>query len=242
MHEEAVILANPDGQTTTIRRGGPPAKKGAGDWNLQLINLKGRTKQFEIGEIGAASQTFLHNDIYWRGWNHYPVQVIPSDGTRVNACDRPSSACPATFHELRHKDGNHIEAMVMYGLTEKQTEALTSLNRSWNFAPEVSDSSGCVFRGYEKRERAFMFERKAERFTFALRASKGRPLENPAFVIANWGSPDHNPSVKINGRAQTRGADYRAGVELDTAGNHVLVIWVPLSANGTSTFEFGNGE
>ena len=46
---------------------------------------------------------------------------------------------PRTFHELRHTNGNNIEAMVMYGLTDKQPDELTSLNRSWNFAPAVTD-------------------------------------------------------------------------------------------------------
>ena len=55
------------------------------------------------------------------------------------------------------QDGNNIEAMVMYGLTDKQPGALTALNRSWNFAPEVTDTNGCVSLGYEKRERAFKF-------------------------------------------------------------------------------------
>jgi len=242
MREDAVILANPDGQTKTIRRGGPPARKGEGGWNLQLINLKSQTKQFEIGEIGAGSQTFLHDEVWWRGWNHYPVQVIPSDGTRVTTYDRPSSACPATFHEVRHTNGNNIEAMVMYGLTDKQPGALTTLNRSWNFAPEVRDTNGCVSRGYEKRGRAFKFTKTGEVSAFTVQASKERPLENPAFVIANWGSPDSSVSLKINGRTKTHRVDYRTGIEVDANGTYTLVIWLPLSATETVSFEFGKVE
>lgn len=33
------------------------------------------------------------------------MQVIPSDGTRIITYDRPTSMCPSTFCELRHKDG-----------------------------------------------------------------------------------------------------------------------------------------
>jgi hypothetical protein len=184
----------------------------------------------------------LHNVIWWRGWNHYPVQLIPSDGTRVNTYDRPSSMCPATFHELRHTNGNNIEAMVMYGLTDKQPGALTALNRSWNFAPEVRDTNGCVSRGYEKRERAFKFTKTGEAAAFTVQATKERPLENPAFVIANWGGPDNNVSLKINGRTKTRGTDYRTGIEVDAAGTCALVIWLPLSATETVSFEFGDGK
>jgi hypothetical protein len=242
IHDEGVILLDPKGQTRTISRTSPPAKKGEGDWNLQFINLKGRTKQFEIGEIGAYGETCLHRDVWWRGWNHYPVQLIPSDGTRVTTYDRPSSTCPATFRELRHTNGNNIEAMVMYGLTDRQPGELTALNRSWNFAPAVTDTNGCVSLGYEQRERAFKFVKTAGPLGFTLRASKERPLENPAFVIANWGSPDSSVSLKINGQAKTRGVDYRAGIEVDTNGTYALVLWLPLSATKPVSFEFGDGK
>jgi len=170
------------------------------------------------------------------------VQLIPSDGTQVKTFDRPSSACPATFHELRHTNGNNIEAMVMYGLTDKPPGALTVLNRSWNFSTEVRDTNGCVSLGYEKRERAFKFVKTAEPVAFTLRASQDQPLENPAFVIANWDRPDKTVSLKINGRTKTRGTDYRSGIEVDAAGNYTLVIWLPLSATGTVSFEFGDGK
>ena len=239
MHDAGVIVANTDGETVTINRSDAQPKKRVSNWNLQIVNLKGQTKQFEIGELGAWSQTFLHNNIYWRGWNHYPVQLIPSDGTRVNTCDRPSSTCPATFHELRHKDGNNIEAMVMYGLTDKQPGALTALNRSWNFAPEVTDTKGCAYLGYEKRERAFKFAKTNEVIASTVRATKEQPLENPAFVIANWGSRDSSILLKVNGQTKSRGADYRTGIEVDTDGTYTLVIWMPLSVNETVAFEVG---
>jgi len=239
MNDDGVIIANTDGETATINRTTPPTKKGKGDWNLQIINLKSRTKQFEIGELGAWSETFLHNNIYWRGWNHYPAQLIPSDGTRVTTHDRPSSMCPATFHELRHNQGNNIEAMVMYGLTDKQPGELTALNRSWNFAPAVTDTSGGDYLGYEKRERAFKFTKTNEVMAFTVRASKTQPLENPALVIANWGSSDSNVSLKINGQPKSRGADYRTGVEVDTNGTYTLVIWMSYAATETCSFEIG---
>ena len=53
MHDDGGDPRQPGWPNPTIRRTSPPAKKGEGDWNLQLINLKGQTKQFEIGEIGA---------------------------------------------------------------------------------------------------------------------------------------------------------------------------------------------
>jgi hypothetical protein len=239
MNDDGVILLDPDGQTRAISRTNLPAKKGEGDWNLQIINLKNQTKQFQIGEIGSYGETCLHREVWWRGWNHYPVQVIPSDGTRIATSDRPSSMCPSTFRELRHKKGNNIEAMVMYGLTGKQPGELTSLNRSWNFAPQVADVKGCEFRGYEKRERAFKLIKTGAAISFKLQAGKERPLENPAFVIGNWGRVDSNVALKVNGRVKTRGTDYQAGVELATDGTYSLVIWMSLAATETMAFEIG---
>ena len=242
IHDDGVILFKPDGEKRIVSRTSPPAKKGGGDWNLQVINLKGKTKQFEIGEIGSYGETCLHRDIWWRGWNHYPVQVIPSDGTRVVTYDRPTSMCPSTFRELRHTDGNNIEAMVVYGLTDKQTAELTPLNRSWNFAPAVTDTNGCVSLGYERRERAFKFVKTGATVGFTLRASKDQPLENPAFIIANWGSADNNVSLKINGQTKKRGVDFRAGIEVATDGTDMLVIWLPLSATETVSLVVEKGK
>jgi len=237
LHDAAVIITNTDGETQARHRSAPQPKKLAANWNLQYLNLKSETRQFEIGEVGAWSQTFLHSDVYWRGWNHYPVQLIPSDGTRVDRYDRPASSCPATMHELRHEDGNNIEAMVMYGLTDKQPAALTRLNRSWNFAPAVVDCQGCQYHGYEKRERAFKFSRSNDVVAFTIRATPNRPLENPAFVVANWGGNNSSVSLKIGGQTKVRGADYKTGIELDTDGGYTMVIWMPWSSTETVSFE-----
>lgn len=242
LNDAGVITANTDGETMTIYRSDEPSIKRVGNWNLQLVNLKGATKQFQIGEIGAWSQTLLHKEVYWRGWSHYPVQLVPSDGTRVNSYDRPSSACPATFHELRHPNGNNIEAMVMYGLTDKQPGELTALNRSWNFAPAVTETKGCVSLGYERRERAFKFTKTGEAVAFTVQATREQPLENPAFIIAHWDGPESNAALKINGQAKVRGVDYRSGIEINTDGAYTLVIWMPWSATETVSFAVAKKE
>jgi len=235
--DDGVVIADTRGRTVTIDRAETQPRRLEGDWNLQLVNLTGVTKQFEIGEIGAWSQTYLHNDVFRRGWNHYPVQLIPSDGTRVHTYDRPASACPATFHEVRHTDGNHIEAMVLYGLTDGRADGLTALNRSWNFAPELTDVRGCEFQGYERRERAFKLRRTGDTVAFTVDASRERPLERPAFVIAGWPGADADVTLTINGRTGTRDEDFRAGVEVDTDGSQTLVVWLPLSATEATSLE-----
>ena len=111
VHDAAVIIASTDGETEIRHHSVPERRKLPKNWNLQYLNLKSKTKQFQIGEIGSRIHTILHSNTYWRGWNHYPVQLIPSDGTRIHAYDRPASTCPSTFYELQHKDGQNIEAI-----------------------------------------------------------------------------------------------------------------------------------
>jgi len=241
LNDAAVIIASTDGETETRYHSAPERRRLPKNWNLQYLNLKSKTKQFQIGEIGSRVHTILHSDTYWRGWNHYPVQLIPSDGTRVCTYDRPASSCPATFYELKHMHGNNIEAMVMYGLTDKKPEDLTNLNRSWNYAPEVVDVEGCQYRGYEKRERAFQFSLRDNAVKFTVQATKERPLENPAFVIADWGGNDRSISLKIDCRAKTRGPDYKAGIEMGTDGSYSLVIWMAYSSTKTVSFEIAKG-
>ena len=237
LHDAAVIIANTDGEMETRYRSTPQQRRLPPNWNLQYLNLKSRTKQFQIGEIGSWVQTILHSDAYWRGWNHYPVQLIPSDGTRIYAYDRPASTCPSTFYEFNHMNGNHVEAMVMYGLTDRKPEELTRLNRSWNFAPEVVDVEGCRSRGYGKEQRAFLFDEPGDTIRCTINATMDRPLENPAFVIEGWPAHDANITLKMNGKARTRGPDYRAGIEVGAGGTCALVVWMPYATTQPVSFE-----
>lgn len=74
------------------------------------------------------------------------------------------------------------------------------------------------FRGCEKRERAFQFARKGETIASTVHATREPPLENPAFVIARWGSPHDGISLEVNGQARHRGADFHSGIEVDPDG------------------------
>ena len=77
---------------------------------------------------------------------------------------------------------------------------------------------------------------------FTIRATKDQPLENPAFIIANWGSNDRNVSLRINGQAESRSVDCRTGIEVDTDGTYTLVVWVPFSSTEMVSFEMGGDK
>jgi hypothetical protein len=232
--DDAVIASNTDGETQTWSRSNSnSANTLKRDKNLQFTNLNSKTKQFEIGETGSWVETFLTKDVYWYGWNHYPVQLIPSDGTVVFQYDRPASTCPSTLHEVRRIiDNKTIEAIDIYGLTNNNIASLTSLNRSWNYAPEVTDIKGCINLGYEKRERAYKFLRQVDRISFKILATRDKPVANLALIINNWKSykPD-DFSLSLNGKLLNLGSDYRKGIETDTDGKNVLVLWIEYSSN-----------
>jgi hypothetical protein len=185
--DNAVILANSEGETQKwYRSKAEPGKRLFEEMNLQYSNLNSKTKQFEIGEVGSWISGWLANDVSWYGLNHYSVQLIPSDGTVVYQYDRPSSTCPTTLGEVRRKiDNKTIEAMNIYGLTNNTVENLTNLNRSWNYAPEVSEDIGCISLGYEKRECAYKFRMQNDTMSFSLCGSNKTLLKIQLLLFKN---------------------------------------------------------
>ncbi len=235
---DAITVANTNGGTQTIYHLGGATADPGGDKNLQFTNLKSSTKHFEIGEIGASVETFITNSVYWNGWNHYPAQIVPSDGTKIFLYDRPASTCPSTMHEVRRVlDSKTLEAMTLYGLTDGTVSGLTSLNRSWNYTPLASNVQGCDSLVYEKRERAWKMNKSADTVRFTLAASSSSPIVNPAFTIKKWGNGGANVSLKIDGASVTPGPDFRRGVVIDPDGTRKLVIWLRYSVTKTVSFE-----
>ena len=238
--DDAITLANQQGETQTWYRSNPqPERELTGDKNLQYINLKSETKQFQIGETGSRVDPELKRDVYWLGWNHYPVQLIPSDGTIALQYDRPTSSCLATFREVRHDlSPGHLEAMTIFGLTEKKPEELTNLNRAWNFAPEIREIKGCILLGFQKSEKAWYLFKTGNNIQFKIAATPESPVENPVFVIKNWNKSDLGPlEIKINGKEVPDEKAVRKGIEIDTDGQPMLVLWLKFAAEEMVTFD-----
>jgi hypothetical protein len=85
--------------------------------------------------------------------------------------------------------------------------------------------NGCRSAGYDPRQRAYVLSRESERLSFGLNGSEESPILNPCFVIRGWGGP--SPArLKIDGRAQVPGPDFRQGIIRDTDGTETMVIWV----------------
>jgi hypothetical protein len=120
--------------------------------------------------------------------------------------------------------------IMLYGMTDKaDVNALIPMARSWEMPPAAQvGGSGYTGGWYDKTERAYKISkisRDPRTLELRLAASPSSPLVNPSFVIDNW--PDGiKASLSIDGKAVAAGPDFRQGIETDTRGRSVLVIWL----------------
>ncbi|MHC4527517.1 MAG: hypothetical protein ACYS29_06545, partial [Planctomycetota bacterium] len=241
---EAFTLANMDGQTHTYSYadGAPddyPEPKGA---NIQMTNLKAKNRPFiifeptsEIKAFGSGSES---SNFPW--WNHWPVSMIPSDGRKATAADRPFHASLSNYRPRAAKArGDSYIAASLYGMTDKGIEAVLPLAKSWIHPPRIwmSESGGeswdqSVWAGYDKRQRAYVvsWPRELMPIRVSLGANEKSPVVNPAFVVKNWGPGA--AVLEIDGKEVKRGDDFRFGHRRTLEGTD-LIVWIRVESTGT---------
>jgi hypothetical protein len=121
---------------------------------------------------------------------------------------------------------------MLAGMTTQSALDLLPLAKSWLHAPPLAlAGSGFTSQGYDPSQRAYLLTRDAPTapaiLQMTLQASNDSPLQNPAFVIKQWG--DDAPTIKINGQSQTRGPAFRYGIVSRLEGDD-LVIWLRMTA------------
>ena len=73
---------------------------------------------------------------------------------------------------------------------------------------------------------------------FKLAATKESPVENPAFVIKNWNKTNIDKlEIKINGKEISGQKSVRKGIETDSNGQAMLVIWLKYSSEEIVTID-----
>lgn len=226
LKDTAVIVGNHEGALWKFNR--LSGDKGQYDGNLLYTNLNSSTKQFQIGEIGTKIDIHLFEDVWWNGWDHYPCQLIPSDGTAVFGYDRGGSSCVSTFREVRRKiDPVTTQAMQIYGLTRKTPAELLPLNRFWNFAPDIENISGGDFLEFVKSEKAYHILARSNEISFTIPATVSSPVVNPAFVVKKYMKDVDDVRVMVNGED----IECKKGVELDENGDNMLVVWMEFASD-----------
>jgi len=218
------VVSHKDKVTEFDWRNGHPS----GNYDAQIIwvNLKSGYKVFEIFPPGSKFNIWAGSEktsySKFSAWNHYPVTQAPCDGRFCISPDRLT-------HSALGPASNLVEtgSVLIYGFTNKSAQTLIPLARSWNYAPKVIKVDGAENIGYDRGQRAYVFEAKdkAGKISYTLDASAKSPVVNPCFVVKNWNSYDEAALV-INGKPFDCGKKCRQGIVRDTDGTRCLVVWI----------------
>jgi len=195
------------------------------DATIELLNSKSKYKIFVVfqgGTIhpwGENEQSKYTDDPFAGPWNHWPMHFVPSDGRFAVDKDR------VTHFALGANDSSpQAGSMVMYGFTEQGILNVIPIAKSWKNPPEVNDVKGIKSMGYDKAQRAFVFDGSKETASFSIQASEKRPVINPCFVLKHWNGVEMC-AVKLNG-SKVKPENIRYGIHRDTDGSRTLVIWM----------------
>ena len=256
---KAFTVANEKGESKTYSwEDGPPLKwkdrndperyfHVPADPNIQLVNFRSQWKPFLVFEPGVKIEGFgippAKDYSNFPCWNHWPVAQLPNDGRQAFISDRPSHFSLSSSQPVIHKANGNSEARFLYGMTNQPVESLAPLSRSWNSAPAVTlAGSGFESQGYDKNQRAYVFAAQsatAGPLEITLEASPESPIQNPAFVVKNWGN--RPAKLSIDGKAIPRGKDFRFGYNKTLEGTD-LVVWVKTSGDKKTSFQLESAK
>lgn len=229
---QAMTVANTTGavQKLTWQKPNIIPKITINDACIELLKSKSEYKIFVIfqgGNItpwGAVEQSAYTDDPFAGPWNHWPTHLVPSDGRFAVAQDR------VTHFALGANDAApEFGSIVHYGVTNGPIESLVEEARYWKNPPQLIDFEGGESMGFDKSQKAYVFLLEDDGLSFKIDASVQSPLINPAFVIKGW-NVVKNAIIKINGNDILTGEKCREGIERDTEGNPVKVIWIEMKS------------
>jgi len=250
---KALTLANQKGETHTYSwedgmpvilndPKGPRHFQNPDQANIQIVNFKSNWKPFIIYEtdvkiipvgIGPSSDYSK-----FPCWNHWPVAQLPNDGRKAIVSDKPSHFSLCTSRGVVRRTAEGSESVYLYGMTDQPIDSLVPLAKSWNSAPAAT-LAGSGFEGgdYDKNQRAYVFTTKspaADLLEFSLEATPDSPIQNPAFVVKNWGN--RPAKLTMDGKEIPKGKDFRLGHNKTLEGTD-LVVWVKTKADKKTSFK-----
>lgn len=244
---EPMSVADIRGRETVMTMGkghrGPKDPDFRGPAVIQLHRFKTTWKPFMISPPNESFGGVWTNDEPWPWflpcWHHWPTaQLIDSDGsTTFVENGRPKSSCLTNGWGYQKPTPNAVEitdrSLTRYsliGMTNRPAGELAPLARSWRHAPKTSIVSGGKNASFDLGKKAFRMQRVASRdidpVSLRVEASDDSPLQNPAFMVADW--PSSSVRVEVNGIAMPAGRSCRSGLVSGSQGND-LVVWLELA-------------
>lgn len=164
-------------------------------------------------------------------WNHWPVAQVPGDGRWILKPDRPGHFNLTTFVQWNdYKMTERTRTRIMLqGMTNRDAPELVSLARSWLNAPEMVISSEGFNGGiYDMAERAYIIDKTSTNkgmLKIILKGSEDSPVENPAFIIKNWGR--NKAGLSIDGEQISNKDVFHQGV-IQNPLSEDLIVWLKL--------------
>jgi hypothetical protein len=236
---QAMTIANIEGDIQEMDWSDGIPRSEVDHATIAAINFKSEYKVFAVfpkevkGITAWGVRERARPETYFAGpWNHWPVGQMPNDGNYAMHSDRVSSSALG---------GSNPRHMAMYGFTNEDIQTLIPVDKSWNYAPDISDLKGAESHGYEREHKAYSFLARSPEFTFTIDASQDKPLQNPCFEVDNWNT-NKKAILLIDGKVVSEGKSFRQGITLNENGKEKLLIWLELSANSRITFKISGAS
>lgn len=214
--------------------------------HIHRVNVKGDYDPVDISDNPHGNSHSSDNGVFpWFSdfpcWNHWPIALSDSTGRPASFTDRATHSslirAEPTTYARQTGDAPYEERLMLEGMTRLSDSALLTLTKSWLQAPPLSGVSGATASGYSRPDRAYHLHATASTLRFQIDGSTDHPVYHPAFVIKNWGGPAAQASLKINGKQQAPGPDFRQGVAIDTDGAYMLILWIDYQSTASTAFE-----
>jgi hypothetical protein len=212
------------------------------DATIELLNSKSDYRIFVIfqgGHItpwGSVEQSAYTEDPFAGPWNHWPMHFVPSDGRFAIDHDR------VTHFALAANDwAPEFGSLVHYGFTQQSIETVIPLAKYWQNPPELMEVKGCKNEGFDKDQKAFVIDMRADDISFTIDAVETSPVVNPVILIKNW-LTDDDALVKINGKEIKSGSKFREGTTRNETGKITKIIWLELTSDEQVSFEISKKE
>ena len=234
IHLQALTVANLEGETFKMDWTHGVPKNELDDASISVVNFKAEYKVIVIYPNGSEIGAWGHREratpeTHFAGpWNHWPVSQMPNDGRYAMRTDRVTHSALG---------GAGPETMAIYGFTNQEIKTLIPLAKFWNYPPEISLEGGAGNARFEQSQKAYIMEATGEKISMKIAASDDSPLQNPCFVIEDWGKKDF--ILSLNGKKINSDQDFRYGLVPSPTGFQ-LVIWLKLYASETTRIEISH--